>query len=114
MSEIPKIQRVVSILWPSFLVASAATTIFFTAFDPSDLLIDSSREMIYTGGFFSFWGITTSACMLTCYFQRPCLRAGANQVVTSNANNQPSTNQIRKTGSTETSEKIQTGFRNAM
>ena len=75
--QIPKVQRCISVLWPSFLVAGAATVLFFTAFDPHELLretrfADASRLGAYTIGFFLFWLLTASACALTCYFQRPC------------------------------------------
>ena len=80
-SDIPKIQKVVAILWPSFLTAGIATILFFTAFDPIDMLMttrfaDVSRMGAYTVGFFLFWLLTTSSCMLTCYFQRPCMFKG--------------------------------------
>jgi cytosine/uracil/thiamine/allantoin permease len=77
-SDTPTIQRVVAILWPSFLIAGVATVVFFTAFDPQDLATAKgvaqpiSRLGAYTIGFFLFWALTLSACMLTCYFQRPC------------------------------------------
>jgi hypothetical protein len=79
MENIPKIQKCVSILWPSFLVAGVATTLFFTVFDPRVLLMDKpwgdiSRMGAYTIGFFIFWLLTASSCMLTCYFLRPCDR----------------------------------------
>lgn len=80
MSEIrqtPKIQKVIAILWPSFITAGIATVLFFTAFDPNTLLVetrfaDTSRMGAYTVGFFLFWFLTSASCMLTCYFQRPC------------------------------------------
>ena len=34
MDKIPVIQRVVAILWPSFITAGIATVLFTTAFDP--------------------------------------------------------------------------------
>jgi uncharacterized membrane protein len=76
-NEIPKIQRIISVFWPSFLTAGVATILFFTAFDPQ-LLMDVSgygqisRLAGYTIGFFLFWILTASTCALTCYFQRPC------------------------------------------
>jgi len=75
--EIPRIQRIVAILWPSFLTAGVATVLFFTAFDPEILLQDTrfaeiSRLGAYTIGFFLFWLLTASSCLLTCYFQQPC------------------------------------------
>jgi hypothetical protein len=77
MSEIPKIQRVVAVLWPSFLTAGIATILFFTAFDPQLLMQvagygEISRLGGYTVGFFLFWLLTSSTCALTCYFQKPC------------------------------------------
>jgi hypothetical protein len=79
VDKVPKIQKFVSILWPSFLVAGVATALFFTVFDPKVLLIDKpwgdiSRMGAYTIGFFIFWLLTASSCMLTCYFLRPCDR----------------------------------------
>lgn len=79
MEEIPVIQRVIAVLWPSFLTSSAATILFFTAFDPRELLMytsmaELSRMGAYTIGFFLFWLLTSLTCALTCYFQRPCHR----------------------------------------
>lgn len=81
MQETPRIQRIIAILWPSFLTAGLATVLFFTAFDPQTLLLDTpfsdlSRLGAYTIGFFMFWLLTGSSCLLTCYFQRPCAFRG--------------------------------------
>ena len=75
--DIPKIQKIIAVLWPSFLTAGLATILFFTAFDPQLLMQVSgygyvSRLGGYTIGFFLFWLLTASTCALTCYFQRPC------------------------------------------
>ncbi len=75
--SVTKTQRIISILWPSFLTAGLATVLFFTAFDPQELLAqtrfaDTSRLGAYTVGFFLFWLLTASSCMLTCYFAKPC------------------------------------------
>ena len=77
MSNIPVIQRFVSVLWPSFLMAGAATVVLFTAFDPLEighcLGADSiDRVGVYTVGFFLLWLLTVSSSLLTLYFQRPC------------------------------------------
>jgi hypothetical protein len=77
MNEIPLIQRFIAILWPSFLTSGVATILFFTAFDPQQLLMytdyaEMSRLGAYTVGFFLFWLLTTLTSALTCYFQRPC------------------------------------------
>ncbi|MBU1191105.1 MAG: hypothetical protein KKE76_05250 [Gammaproteobacteria bacterium] len=80
MQEIPTIQRIIAILWPSFLTSGIATVLFFTAFDPQHLLMytdfaEISRLGAYTIGFFLFWMLTTVTSALTCYFQRPCDKA---------------------------------------
>lgn len=77
MQDIPKCQKTISILWPSFLMAGLATVLFFAAFDPVVLLqetrfADISRIGAYSSGFFLFWLLTASSCALTCYFRRPC------------------------------------------
>lgn len=74
---IPTAQRIISVLWPSFITASLATIIFFTLFDPVELAqllgIDNFDRLAgYTFGFFAFWLLTSIACALTCYFRRPC------------------------------------------
>lgn len=75
--NIPTVQKVIAILWPSFLTASVATILFFTAFDPQLLMALDGYEPVsslggYTIGFFLFWFLTAGTCVLTCYFQRPC------------------------------------------
>ncbi|NIR31887.1 MAG: hypothetical protein GWN84_21760 [Gammaproteobacteria bacterium] len=77
MQEIPRIQRVVAVLWPSFIIAGVATVLFFTAFDPAVIMPamgygEVSRLGGYTVGFFLFWALTAGSSLLTCYFQRPC------------------------------------------
>jgi hypothetical protein len=79
MTEIPKVQKVIAILWPGFLVAGIATVVFFTLFDPAEIAackggVEISRLGAYTMGFFLFWLITSLSSLLTCYFQRPCER----------------------------------------
>lgn len=80
MQEIPLVQRIIAILWSSFLTSGIATVLFFTAFDPQHLLLDTqfaeiSRIGAYTIGFFMFWLLTTITSALTCYFQRSCDRS---------------------------------------
>ncbi|KAA3623497.1 MAG: hypothetical protein DWQ08_11520 [Proteobacteria bacterium] len=77
--SIPVIQRVVSVFWPSFLMAGVATVVFFAVFDPHDLVAPTwfpnlSRLGAYTIGFFLFWMLTATSCLLTCLFQRPINR----------------------------------------
>ena len=75
--DIPTIQKIIAVLWPSFLTSGVATILFFTAFDPTILSLSGgfgevSRLGGYSIGFFLFWLLTSVTCALTCYFQRPC------------------------------------------
>jgi hypothetical protein len=75
--SIPASQKIIAVLWPSFLTAGIATIFFFTVFDPELLMSVGgygpvSRMGSYTIGFFLFWFLTSSTGVLTCYFQRPC------------------------------------------
>ncbi|MHB8747118.1 MAG: hypothetical protein ACYC7I_11445 [Gammaproteobacteria bacterium] len=74
---VEKTQKVIAVLWPSFLTAGLATALFFAAFDPQELLgrtrfADATRLTAYSVGFFLFWLLTAGSCVLTCYFSRPC------------------------------------------
>ncbi len=71
--QIPKLQKCIAILWPSFLMAIVATGLFFSAFDPDDLYPfgdspDVSRLGIYSIGFLCFWLISTISGIGTLYF----------------------------------------------
>lgn len=75
--DIPTIQKVIAVLWPSFLTSGLATILFFTAFDPEILSLSSGYGEItrlggYSIGFFLFWLLTSVTGAMTCYFQRPC------------------------------------------
>lgn len=77
LPDIPRIQRVISVLWPAFLVAGVATIVFFTVFDPQLMLQCGGFEGIsrlgaYSVGFFLFWLITSASCLLSLYFGLPC------------------------------------------
>lgn len=67
-------QRVIQILWPSFLVAGIADIIFTTLFDPLEIMyrgeaLIEHRIAAYTIGFFVFWLLCITSSLLTCYFQ---------------------------------------------
>lgn len=75
--NIPATQKVIAVLWPSFLTSGVATILFFTAFDPQLLMAVGGYEQVsrlggYTIGFFLFWFLTAGTCMLARYFQQPC------------------------------------------
>ena len=67
-------RRLMWILWPAFLAAGVAETVFFTVFDPFDLHIfgaplDLSREAMYTMGFFGFWVLAITSSALTLFLE---------------------------------------------
>jgi len=71
--QIPRTQKCIAVLWPSFLVAIVATGLFFSAFDPEDLFpfgqeTDVSALGVYTIGFLCFWLISTLSGIGTLYF----------------------------------------------
>lgn len=74
MNAIPLIQRLVAILWPSFITAGIATIFFTTAFDPMVVFsdYDISRLGSYTITFFLFWFFGAVTAAATCYFLKPC------------------------------------------
>jgi hypothetical protein len=68
-------QRVLWVLWPSFLVAAAAELLVFAVIDPHDLHVfgvpvDAGRMPVYTIGFFFFWAIGAAASALTVFLAR--------------------------------------------
>jgi hypothetical protein len=81
-SRIPRLQKCIAILWPSFLTAIVATGVFFSAFDPDDLFpFDADPEIsrlgFYTIGFLLFWLITAVSGIGTLYFAiTNCIRQG--------------------------------------
>lgn len=71
--QVPFVQKCISILWPSFLVAIVATSLFFSAFNPQELYpfdIDTEINTIgaYTVGFFVFWALSALSSAATLYF----------------------------------------------
>jgi len=72
--SIPKTQRIICVLWPSFLIAGLQTIVFFTLFDPDVIFYEYniSRLGAYSVGFFAFWFFAILPCILTLYFARPC------------------------------------------
>jgi hypothetical protein len=68
-------QRIMWVMWPAFLIAGVAETIFFTVFDPLDLHffgapLEMSRQAIYTVGFFVFWALCIASSALTVFLER--------------------------------------------
>jgi hypothetical protein len=75
--NIPRIQSIVGVLWPSFLTAVGATIVFFSLFSPVELAGLLGRPQFpaiggYTLGFFFFWVTAGIACQISRYFCKPC------------------------------------------
>lgn len=65
-----------SIAWPSFLAATAMTGVFFSFFDPQDMLVFGSpielgRRETYGLGFMAFWAFSALASAMTYILARP-------------------------------------------
>jgi hypothetical protein len=79
-AQVPKQQRCIAVLWPSFMAAVVATGLFFSAFDPDDLYlfgdqIELSRMGIYSIGFLLFWLVSAISGIGTLYFAMTnCMR----------------------------------------
>lgn len=69
----PRSQQAISVLWPSFIIAIVASGVFFSAFDPRDLIpfnldIDISPMAAYSIGFLLFWLLALLSSFGTLYF----------------------------------------------
>jgi hypothetical protein len=74
--RIPPLQRVIAVLWLSFLTAGIATGVFFSAIDPMELRYcvdfpEVSRTAAYSIGFFLFWLLAGGTGLLSVYFTYP-------------------------------------------
>ena len=67
--------RLISVLWPSFVVGGAAEAIFFTVINPQELyLFGEPVEMgslaTYSIGFFLFWAVAAASSAFTVFLQK--------------------------------------------
>ncbi|TNG00178.1 MAG: hypothetical protein EP297_04200 [Gammaproteobacteria bacterium] len=74
---IPKIQFYGAVLWPSFLIAAIASGLFFSTFDPLEIMgFVTSREIsrlgVYTIGFMIFWALAILSSLGTALLCKPC------------------------------------------
>lgn len=77
--EVPLVQRIIAVLWPSFLAAGASMIVLFLIFSPDELVPElraagASNMAVYSVTFGFLWVTTLVACALSCYFMRPCSR----------------------------------------
>ena len=76
MAKTAMAQPILRVMWPAFLVAAAATGVFFSLFDPQEFWLlgqhlEISRLGAYTVGFFGFWGVGIGASALTQWLSGP-------------------------------------------
>ena len=69
-------QRIIWVLWPSFVVAGIAEALFFTLIDPQELClfgvpVHFSKLATYSIGFFAFWVVCAASSLFTLFIQRP-------------------------------------------
>lgn len=74
--QVPRVQLISAVLWPSFVLAGVATSVFFTFLDPVRLFDYEgepplSRTAAYSLGFFLFWVLCAASSAATSYFLRP-------------------------------------------
>lgn len=68
-------ERIMWVLWPSFLVAGGAVGLFFSLFDPQEFWLlgehlEISRLGAYTVGFFGFWCVGIASSAVTVFLSR--------------------------------------------
>jgi uncharacterized membrane protein YcfT len=69
-------QKLMWIVWPSFLMAGVLELLVFAVVDPQDMHwfgqpFEISRQAIYSLGFFVFWVVTSLAGGLTLFLSLP-------------------------------------------
>ena len=68
-------QKLIWILWPSFVMAGIAEAVFFTLVDPQELYLFGEPVHLtplatYSIGFFAFWALCAASSAFTCFLQR--------------------------------------------
>lgn len=68
-------QKLIWILWPSFVMAGIAEAVFFTLVDPQELYLFGEPVRLtplatYSIGFFAFWALCAASSAFTCFLQR--------------------------------------------
>lgn len=69
-------KRILVVLWPSFLVACIAETLFFASLDPREFhlgveVVDQSGIAVYSIFFLLFWAVGAASSALTNYLAPP-------------------------------------------
>ena len=69
-------QRILGVLWPSFLIACITETFFFASLDPRQFhlgveIVDQSGIAVYSMFFLLFWAVGAASSALTSYLASP-------------------------------------------
>ena len=70
MQPMSRLDRVLSVLWPAFVMAGVLEALVFVVVDPASLTwfggspVELTREAVYTVSFFIFWAIIAAASFL--------------------------------------------------
>ena len=69
-------QKIMWIVWPSFLMAGVLELLVFALVDPQDMhwfghAFEASRQAVYTLGFFVFWFLIALASAMTLFLSLP-------------------------------------------
>ena len=72
----PLLSRIMQVLWPSFLMATVASGLFFSMFNPEDVYVfgfelTHAPMGVYTIGFLLFWTLCAASSWLTYLLVRP-------------------------------------------
>ena len=67
-------QRILVVLWPSFLIACIAEILFFASLDPREFhlgveVVDQSGIAVYSVFFLLFWAVGAASSALTSYLK---------------------------------------------
>ncbi|MCA3160692.1 MAG: hypothetical protein ING36_08130 [Burkholderiales bacterium] len=80
----PLLSRIMQVLWPSFLMATVASGLFFSLFNPEDVYVfgfelTHSPMGVYTIGFLLFWALCAASSWITYLLVRPVINTGEGQ-----------------------------------
>ena len=69
-------QKIMWIVWPSFLMAGVMELLVFALVDPQDMhwfghAFEISRQAVYTLGFFVFWFVIALSSAMTLFLSLP-------------------------------------------
>jgi hypothetical protein len=76
MQPMTRLARVLSVLWPAFVMAAVLEAFVFVVVDPASMTwfggppVELSREAVYTISFFIFWAVIAAAAGVSAMLAR--------------------------------------------